>query len=126
MLPSVEVVKKFLCSFLSFLSPNSFYNRLQSAALPDSLKADKADDSPVHAFEFVDYLTNTVWPNVPAESPIQSATLRYQLACTLIQNRETLTMMIVLERPLKDFLASEPDLHFPRDAKMTSHPELEP
>ena len=45
---------------------------------------------------------------------------------TLIQNRETLTMMIVLERPLKDFPATEPDPHFPRDVKMRSHPELEP
>jgi hypothetical protein len=28
MLSSVEVIKKFLCSFLSFLSLNSLYNRL--------------------------------------------------------------------------------------------------
>jgi hypothetical protein len=30
---------------------------------------------------------------------------------TLIQDRETLTMMIISERALKDFLASEPDLY---------------
>jgi hypothetical protein len=33
----------------------------------------------------------------------------------LIQDRETLAMMIISERALKDFLSSEPDLYSPRD-----------
>jgi hypothetical protein len=37
----------------------------------------------------------------------------------LIQDRETLTMMIISERALKDFLASEPDLYSARDVKVT-------
>jgi hypothetical protein len=37
---------------------------------------------------------------------------------TLIQDRETLTMMIISERALKDFLASEPDLYSARDVKV--------
>jgi hypothetical protein len=36
----------------------------------------------------------------------------------LIQDRETLTMMIISERALKDFLASEPDLYSARDVKV--------
>ena len=36
----------------------------------------------------------------------------------LIQDRETLTMMIISERALKDFLASEPDLYSSRDVKV--------
>jgi len=36
----------------------------------------------------------------------------------LIQDRETLAMMIISERALKDFLASEPDLYSPRDVKV--------
>jgi hypothetical protein len=36
----------------------------------------------------------------------------------LIQDRETLTMMIISERALKDFLASEPDLYSMRDVKV--------
>jgi hypothetical protein len=36
----------------------------------------------------------------------------------LIQDRETLTMMIISERALKDFLASEPDLYSARDVKI--------
>ena len=36
---------------------------------------------------------------------------------TLIQDRETLTM-ILSERALKDFLASEPDLYSARDVKV--------
>ena len=45
---------------------------------------------------------------------------------TLIQDRETLTMMIVSERALKDFLASEPDLYSARDVMMIPHSESEP
>ena len=37
----------------------------------------------------------------------------------LIQDRETLTMMIISERALKDFLASESDLYSARDVKVT-------
>ena len=37
----------------------------------------------------------------------------------LIQDRETLTMMIISERALKDFLAIEPDLYSARDVKVT-------
>jgi hypothetical protein len=37
----------------------------------------------------------------------------------LIQDRETLTMMIISERALKDFLTSEPDLYSARDLKVT-------
>jgi hypothetical protein len=37
---------------------------------------------------------------------------------TLIQDRETLTMMVISERALRDFLASEPDLYSARDVKV--------
>jgi len=37
---------------------------------------------------------------------------------TLIQDRETLRMMILSGRALKDFLASEPDLYSARDVKV--------
>ena len=36
----------------------------------------------------------------------------------LIQDRETLTMMLISKRALKDFLASEPDLYSARDVKV--------
>jgi hypothetical protein len=36
----------------------------------------------------------------------------------LIQNRETLTMMTISERALKDFLSGEPDLYSSRDVKV--------
>ena len=36
----------------------------------------------------------------------------------LIQDRETLAMMIISERALKHFLASEPDIYSSRDVKV--------
>jgi len=36
----------------------------------------------------------------------------------LIQDRVTLAMMIISERALKHFLASEPDIYSPRDVKV--------
>jgi hypothetical protein len=45
-------------------------NGLQRAALPDSLKSNKAEDSSIHCFQFVDYLTNRVRQHVPVENPI--------------------------------------------------------
>jgi hypothetical protein len=46
---------------------------------PALLKADKADDSFVHCFQFVDYLTNLVLPHVPVDKPIQSAAFWYEI-----------------------------------------------
>jgi len=37
---------------------------------------------------------------------------------TLVQDRETLAMMMASERSLKDFLANEPDLYSIRDIKV--------
>lgn len=36
----------------------------------------------------------------------------------LVQDRETLAMITISERDLKHFLASEPDIYFPRDVKV--------
>jgi len=37
---------------------------------------------------------------------------------TLVQDRETLAMMVTSEHSLKDFLANEPDLYSMRDIKV--------
>lgn len=40
---------------------------------------------------------------------------------TLIENRETLTIMMLAEKSLKDFLEKEPDIYSVKDVKVRYH-----